>query len=166
MAFLTQSMNQFAQTPILGLVDLIPAPNVFNAQINPSSSATAIQVGSAVKLLAGATTASTILVDVCTGPTDGPVYGIIPYNNRKNVYNPGDLCEVAAGSSVLFLKSSAAISRGDKVTTTAATTTADPTVATVATPTTQYVTGVALDVATAANQLIRVEIKPSFNSGV
>lgn len=164
MAFLGQAMNVFTQAPILGQVDLIPSPNVITAQILKTSTAPAIQVGDAVKLVAGSS--ATILVDVCTGPTDGPVLGVIPYNERKNLYVAGDLIEVAQALTYVFLKSSAAIARGDKVTTTASTTTADPTVATVTVVSTQYVTGKAVDTATAANQLIRVQIAPSFNGAV
>jgi len=164
MPFLGQAMNQFTQAPILGQVDVVPTPNVITAQINPSSSATTIQVGDVVKLIAG--TSSTILVDVCSGPTDGPVLGVIPYNERKNIYSAGDIVEVAQVNSYVYLKSSAAVARGAKVTTTASTTTADPLVTTVSVPSTQYVTGVSVDTATGANQLIRVQISPSFNSGV
>lgn len=164
MAFLGQQMNSFTQAPILGQVDLVPSPNVITAQIISSSTAPAIQVGDAVKLVTG--TSATILVDICTGPTDGPVLGVIPYNERKNLYSAGDLIEVAQVNTYVYLKASAAVARGAKVTTTASTTANDPLVTTVSVPSTQYVTGIAVDVATAANQLIRVQIAPSFNSGV
>ena len=163
MAFLTQTMNAFTQTPILGLVDLIPSPSVFAAMFNPASTGV-LQVGSVVKLITGPS--GLPLVDVCSGPTDGPVAGVVPYNERKNIYVPGDIINLLGLSSYVYLKTSAAVARGDKVTTTSATLTADPTVATVSSPTTQYVTGVAIDVASAANQLIRVRIYPSFNGGV
>lgn len=162
-AFISQAMNQFVQAPILGLVDQTPSPNVVTAQIKPTSSAAAIQVGSALKLVAG--TASTILVDVCTGPTDGPVFGIIPYNARKNIYAAGDLVEVGCASTYMYLKASGTVTRGDKVTTTAATTTADPVVATVSSASTQYVTGVAVDTG-ASGSLVRIQIAPSLNGAV
>jgi hypothetical protein len=164
MAFLTQAMNQFAQAPILGAVDMIPSPNVVSAQITSSSSATAIQVGSPVKLVAG--TSGSILVDVCSGPTDGPVFGVLLYNARKNLYVANDIVEVGCSDTFVYLRASAAVARGAKVTTTAATTTTDPLVTTVSVPSTQYVTGVAIDAAAAANDLIRVKIAPSFNLGV
>lgn len=164
MAFLTQSLNQFAQSPILGLVDQIPSLNVITAQILTTSAATAIQVGSTVKLVDG--TGANIIVDVCSAVTDGPVYGVILFNQKKNTYAPGDRVEIACVGSVLYLKTSAAVARGTKVGTTPATTTADPTVQAIATAATDYVTGVALDKATAANQLIRVQIQPSLNGAV
>jgi hypothetical protein len=156
MAFLTQAMNQFTQAPILGLVDLIPSPNVIGAQIVSTSTAS-IQNGSAVKLVDG--TGALPLVDAVTGPTDGPVYGVIPYTARKNLYVANDIVQVCLTTSFMYLKSSAAIVRGAVVSTVAATTTADPTVATAVTST-DYVLGVCIDKATAANQLVRINIKP------
>jgi hypothetical protein len=164
MAFITQAMNQFTQLPILGLVSMIPSPSVVSAQITSSSSATSIQVGDAVKLVDG--TSGSILVDKCSGPTDGPVYGVIPYNARKNTYVANDLIEVACVDTYVYLRTSAAVARGAKVTMTASTTTTDSLVTTVSVPSTQYVTGVAIDKAAAANDLIRIRILPSFNSGV
>lgn len=163
MPFLSQTMNQFVQAPILGMVDLIPSPNVITAQIDPASSATSIQVGDVFKLVDGSS--ATILVDKISGPTDGPVYGVLPYNNRKNVYEAGDLIELALATSFVYLKAGGTVARGDKVTTTASTTTADPTVATVTVPSTQYVTGKAVDAGT-IGQLIRINIAPSFNGAV
>ena len=160
MAFLTQPMNALTIAPILGAVDMIPTPDVVSAQILSTSSATAIQQGDAVKLVAG--TSGSILVDKCVGPGDGPVFGVIPYNERKNLYKPNDIIEVACGASYVYLLSSAAITRGTKVATTASTTTADPTVATDATQY-DYITGIAIDSATASGQLIRVKIQPSQN---
>jgi len=164
MPFLTQSMNQFAQDPILGLVSMIPSPNVVSAIINRASVATTIQVGDAVKLIDDVSGA--ITVDRCSGPTDGPVFGVIVYNARKNLYSPGDLIEVAGPASYVYLKTSAAVARGAKVTTTASTSSEDARVATVSAPATQYVTGIAADKASGANALIRVIVTPSLNSGV
>lgn len=164
MAFLTQAMNQFTQAPILGAVDLIPTPEVLACQIYASSTA-AIQNGTVVKQIA-VSSAGLPVVDAVTGPTDGPVFGVIPYTDRKNLYVAGDVVQVVKSAGYVFLKSSAAINAGDKVTATAATTSADPTVATVSTPTTQYVTGTALDTCAAANALIRIRIAPSLNGAV
>lgn len=163
MSFLTQTMNAFTQAPILGLVDLVPSSNNIAVQLSPSTAAVC-QVGSALKLIGGQ--AALPVVDVCSGPTDGPVFAVVPYNARKNLYVAGDIIDAACAGSFVFLRSSAAINRGDKVTTTAATTTTDPLVTTVSTPTTQYVTGKAIDLAPGADQLIRIQIAPSFNGAV
>ncbi len=163
MAQVVLNQNQFAQTPVLGQVSMVVNPDIVPARINPSSSAV-FQAGSAVKLISG--TANEILVDACTGPTDGPVFGVIVYNLRKNLLSAGDVASVACGGSYVFLEASAAITRGDKVTASAATTGNDPRIATVSTPSTQYVTGVAVDSAAGAGSLIRIKIAPSFNGAV
>jgi hypothetical protein len=161
MAFLSQSMNTFGQSPILGQVDMVPTPDVVSAQILSTSSATSIQVGDPVKLVAG--TSGAILVDKQTGPTDATVFGIIPYNERKNLYSPGDFIEVACGGTYVYLLSSGAIARGDTVSTTSSTTTADPTVAT-DTTSGHFITGTAVDVASGSGILIRVKIAPSTHA--
>lgn len=159
MAFLMQNMNQFTQSPIIGAVDLIPTPDVVTAQINPASVATAIQAGSAVKLLDGASGA--ILVDVQTGPTDAIVFGVIPFNERKNIYKAGDLVEVVL-AGFMYMRTTAAINRGVRVSITAATITTDPLIAANAVSA-NFTTGVTIDKATAADQLIRVRIQPLTN---
>lgn len=159
MAFIKQNMNQFSQTPILGQVDLIPAPDVVSAQVLPTSTLTSLQQGDPVKLVTGNSNA--ILVDKQTGPTDAAVFGIIPYNARKNLYVKGDLIDVVC-SGTMYMLSSAAVVRGTTVAITSSTTTTDPLVTTDAT-TAHFITGIALDEASAANQLIRVQIKPSKN---
>ncbi len=163
MSFLKQNMNQFTQSPMLGAVDLIPSPDVVTGQITPSSTATAIQQGSAVKLVGSAagTSSGAILVDVQTGPTDAAVFGVIAYNERKNLYVKGDIVEVVR-SGYMYMLTSAAVVRGTRVAITAATTTADPTVAGDATSG-HFTTGIAVDEATASGQLIRVSVQPLVN---
>jgi hypothetical protein len=165
MAQVVQNQNQFAQTPILAQVSMLPNPDIVSALLNPSSTAV-LQAGSSVKLIASTGLGTQVVVDAVSGPTDGPVFGVIAYNLRKNLYSPGDVCEVACNLSYITLLSSAAIARGQKVTATAATTGNDPTVAAVTVPSTQYVTGVAIDPAAGAGALIRVKVQPSFNGTV
>lgn len=159
MAYIKQNMNQFAQTPILGQVDLVPGIDVVSAQILPTSVAAWIQQGQAMKLVTGSSNA--ILVDVQTGPTDAMVFGVIPYNARKNIYLKGDFVELVCAGT-MYMLSSAAIVRGTTVAITAGTITTDPLVTTDAT-TLHFITGIALDEASGANILIRVQIKPSKN---
>jgi hypothetical protein len=157
MAQLVQNQNQFAQTPMLAQVSQIPNPNIFEAQILPASPATNITAGDAVKLVTGAGTQ--IQVEICTGPTDGPVFGFIVFNLRKNSgILPGDTVEIAAVNSVITLKASAAIARGANVSATPGDATNDPLVTT--SVATNFVAGQALDRATAASQLIRVLVNP------
>ena len=163
MAQLVQNQNQFAQTALLGQVSMIPTPDIVSALFSPSSSAV-LQNGSAVKLITGVSPG--IMVDAVSGPTDGPVFGTVIYNMRKNLYSAGDIVEVACGGSYIQLETSAAVARGAKVTSTAATAGNDPTIATVSTASTQYVTGVAVDSSTGSGQLVRVKIQPSLNGAV
>lgn len=159
MAFLKQNMNQFGQTPILGQVDLIPSPDVVSAQVNPASVLTSLQQGDPVKLITG--TSGAILVDKQTGPTDASVFGVIPYSARKNLYVKGDMIEVVR-AGYMYMRSSAAVVRGTKVAITVSTTTTDPLVTTDATSG-HFITGIAIDEASAADQLIRVLISPATN---
>lgn len=159
MAFQLQNQNQFTQAPILGAVDLIPTTDVVTAQVLPTSALTSLQVGDPVKLVTGSSGA--ILVDKQTGPTDAIVFGVIPYNEKKNLYVKGDLIEVVI-AGVMYMRTSAAVVRGTRVAITSSTTTTDPLVATDAT-TGHFTTGIALDEASAANQLIRVRILPATN---
>lgn len=163
MALLTQPMNQFAgPAPILGQVDQIPNPDIVSAQIISTSVATGLQNGSPVKLVAGV--GGSMLVDSHLGPTDtAPVFGIIAYNERKNLYSPGDYVEVACGGSYIYGLSSAAIVRGTNVAVTPAVlNTSDPTIAT-DTTTLHFVAGVAVDQAAAAGVLIRFKVAPAKN---
>lgn len=157
MAQLVQNQNQFAQTPMLGQVTQIPNPSILEVQILPASPATVITQGTAVKLVTGAGTQ--IQVEVCVDETDGPVFGFITFNMRKNTYSPGDTVEIATVGSIITLKASAAIARGARVSSAAPSSGVDPSVKTAVA--TNYVAGRALDRATAADQLIRVVVEPS-----
>jgi hypothetical protein len=159
MAYLTQNQNQTFMAPIIGMVDLAVPPNTKTVLLDPASTNVYVQAGSPVKLVAKATKGQ-IVVDVCTGPTDGPVFGIVLYNPRKNTYAAGDLMEVGCSGTVVFLESSTAVNRGTHVNSTAATSSADPLVTTVANNT-DYQVGIALDQTAAANDLIRIEVRPS-----
>ena len=159
MSFLTQNMNQRGMTPILGAVDLIPSPDTVTAQIDPASTFAYFQVTSAVKLKTGSSGA--IFVDAQTGPTDAAVWGVIPLNAQKNKYAAGAIIEVLR-SGYIYLRTSAAVVRGTRVAMTAATATSDPVVQTDATSG-HFTLGIAIDEASAADQLIRVQISPLTN---
>jgi hypothetical protein len=156
MAQLVQNQNQFAQTGMIGQVSQLPNPNVIPAQILPASPATVITAGTAVKLVTGAGTQ--IQVEICTAVTDGPVFGFICFNMRKNTYSPGETVEIACVNSIMLMKASAAIARGANVAATPPSVGNDPLVTTAVA--TNFVAGQALDRATAASQLIRVMVNP------
>lgn len=150
---LTQNQNQFAQTPVLGQVDMLVNPSIISVKIDPDSVATKLQVGQGFKLVDVA--GPEIIVDQVDDEED-VVFGVAIYNPRKQLYAAGDTIEVAIGGSVVYLETSAAVARGAKVE-------LDPSGPTVATLTDfpdDCQVGIALDKASASGQLIRVLIQP------
>lgn len=160
MTQLSQNQYQFSQTALIGMVAEQPIDTV-TCQINPNTTAAYIVAGCAVKLIAN--TGPEKVVDVTTSAADGPVYGIIAYNMRQNVWTAGAHVEVHTDLNVVFLKSSAAINRGARVSVTNPTASGnDPTVATDTTAN-DYTVGVAETQCAAANTLIKVRVKPALN---
>jgi hypothetical protein len=156
------NQNQFTQAPVIGQVAFQPNVDTETCQINPNTAATYIQAGCAVKLIANA--GPEIVVDVTSGPSDGPVYGVIAYNPRINKYGASDRVEIASTSNIIYLKSSAAINRGNRVSVTNPTTsTNDATVASDATAGDSTI-GFALTQVSGANQLVKVKIAVGSNS--
>jgi hypothetical protein len=153
-----QNQNQFAQTPLLGQIDLVAGPNnVISARIDPSSSATAAQLQAGIPFKIVDVQANDIVVDVAA-ITD-QAFGVIVYNPRKNQYAVGDIVELACRGSVVYMETSAAIARGAKVQAATAT-------GLIATRTsTNFRVGVVLDKPTAANVLARVLIDPASDTG-
>ncbi len=154
-----QNQNQFAQTPLLGQVDLIAGPNnVISCQIDPASTATAAQLtaGSPMKIVDVAGTQ--IIVD--TAAITDVATGVIIYNPRKNIYVAGDTIELGCSGTVVYLETSAAIARGVAV----QAATADGLVAT-RTGASNAGLGIMIDKPAAANVLARVQIRPTTASG-
>lgn len=158
MANLSQNQNQTFQTAMLGQLTMDPQPGCIPCQVDPSSSVTTGCAGCAVKLISKA--GPNIVVDFCVGTTDGPVYGIVPYRLRKNTYAAGDQISVAPRGSFIMMKTSAAVVRGTNVAVLNPTvSTNDPTIATTTTVG-DYVAGVAMGQAAAANALIKMQVAP------
>lgn len=148
---LTQNLNQFAQTPLLGEVDFTVNPNIKSVKIDPSSVATVLQVGQWFKLVNVA--GPEIIVDVAAA-TDVP-YGVAIYNPRKNLFAAGDTIELGCAGTVVYLEASAAIARGANVQN-------DPTGPTVATlAASNAKVGISLDKPAANHDLTRVEVAPA-----
>ena len=142
--------NQFAQTSVLGSPDLAFNFNTKSVLLDPESVATKLQVGQAVKLVAGAV--PQILVDQANS-ADVP-FGVIIFSMKKNTYRKGQTVEVACKGNVLYLEAAAAVTRGAAVENV-------PTGPTVQTKASGARLGYALDQASGAGELIRVEIDPA-----
>lgn len=163
MSNLAQNQNQFTQAPILGQVGFQPNVDTQTCIINPSTAAAAgtITAGCVVKLVPS--TSPEIVVDVTSGPSDGPNFGVIAYNPRKNTYAAMDKVEVACDQNVIWLKSAAAINRGQRVSVTnPSVSTNDATVAADVTAG-DYTIGIAETQVSGAGQLIKIKIKPALN---
>jgi len=149
----SQNLNQFTQTPSLGAPDLAFNFNTKSVMINPNSVATALQVGQAVKLIAGNT--PTILVDQAAN-NEKP-FGVIIAQLKKNTFVKGEVVEIAGSGNVIYLESAAAISRGADVEN-VPTAVGGPQIQT---KSAGNKIGTAIDQASGAGQLIRVEISPA-----
>lgn len=152
----TLNPNQFSIQPQLGAPDLTFNFNTKTVQINPASVGT-FQVGTAVKLIAGA--GPSILVDVAAASDN--VYGVIWNSLKKNVnLAPGKFVEIACAGSVIHLEAAAAVNRAALVEYVPAGTDG-PEVQTKASGT---ALGRAIDQAAGAGTLIRIEIAPGATS--
>lgn len=161
-ANLALNQNQTFQTPMLAMVTMDPQPNTIPAQIYPSSTATVIVAGCAVKLVNNV--GPNVQVDVCTSQSDGPIFGVIPYNMRKNTYGAGDPVEVCGRGSILMLKTYAAVQRGVAlVNRNPAAATDDPMVESNLTIG-NYILGSSLGYAAAGSGLIKVQVAPGIVS--
>lgn len=143
-----QNMNQFAQGPVKGSLSAIPSPTTISCQLTIASSNTLV-AGSAVKLIAGS--AHTILVEK-SAATEA-IFGFVIFNPKKASFAAGDPVEIALPNSVMYMESSASFNRGQLVEQVAS---GDKVAPYAGVNTT---VGLALDTASAANQLVRVLIR-------
>ena len=158
-----QNQNQFKQTPVIGQVAFQQNVDTQTAVINPSTAAAAgtITAGCAVKLINYAS--PEIVVDVTSGANDGPIFGVIGYNPRKNSYAANDHVEVLTDQDVVYMFSAGAINRGQRVSVTNPVAAGNaPTVA-VDNTSGDYTLGIAETQVTAAGQFIKIKIKPALN---
>lgn len=152
-----QNMNQFKQSVAVGELDLQTSPNGagFTVLVSPSSTTEGMVPGEGVKLVDLA--ASDIkginpIVDERALDADA-IFGVKIFNTKKNSNVAGDIIQVAGKGAVIWMNAGAAIARGASV---------DLVLATpgnVVTAAGATVLGVALDKASAADQLIRVLIQ-------
>lgn len=141
-----QNLNQLAETPVKGMLAGIVNPATISAQIYDGSTNTLV-AGDLVDFVA--VKGNMIIVDKAVGGSTGSL-GFVVYSPKKNKYTAGDAIEVAMSNSVIYLESAGAIQRGHPVEFVATGSLVksalwvNPCV------------GRALDIATAANQLVRV----------
>ena len=148
---LNQTMNQFNELPVLGQVDLGGfSSNVISARVD-NAQATPLVAGQPVKL---ATTAGGVPSVVALSANSDATFGYVVYNVKDINYPANSKLEIAIEGTVEWLNSGGSITRGgavENVYTTPGNV--------IASGGTNPAIGIAIDGATAANQLTRVYIK-------
>lgn len=152
----TQNMNQFKQSNVVGELDLQTGNNaaVFTVLLSPSYAGTGVVPGEGLKLvdLAGSDVAGVPPIVGVRALDADAIFGVNVFNTKRNTTQKGEIVQVAGKGAVMWLNAGAAIARGASV---------DLVLATpgnVVTAAGATVLGVALDKATAADQMIRVLI--------
>lgn len=154
----TLNQNQFKQSRVLGEPDLTlnPTPNVYSVRFNPEATVDTdfLTPGEGVKLvdLAGNDVNGVPIVDERAADADA-IFGVKIFDTKNGSNDPSDIVQVAGKDAVIWMNAGAAIARGAKVALVLATP------GNVVTQTTEALFGLALDKATAADQLIRVQVK-------
>lgn len=147
---MVQKINQFAQKPEKGQVDLHHGGAAISVLVD-TAQATPLVPGQAVKLVDSSSKMMTI-VDAANATSKA--HGVVLRNNQKSEFEAYDACEIGINGAVVQMEASAAIARGASVAYSA-------TGAKVATAVaTNVVLGVALDKALADGDIIRVMIAP------
>jgi len=107
-----QELNQFIQSPLLGVPDLKFSQNTISVQID-STQATPLLAGSAVKCVDSA--GGVMKVVGCSANSD-EVMGFIVYDIKSQQFVAGDRAEIARKGDVLYLIAAGPIARGAQVT--------------------------------------------------
>ena len=148
---LNQTLNQFNELPVLGQIDLGGfSSNVISARVD-NAQATALVAGQPVKL---ASTAGGVPSVVALSANSDATFGYVVYNVKDINYPANSKLEIAIEGTVEWLNSGGSITRGgavENVYTTPGNV--------IASGGTNPAIGIAIDGATAANQLTRVYIK-------
>lgn len=151
-----QNQNQFSQAGVVGMLDQKFNYNTKEAQIDSSETGT-LKPGQAVKIVDSAGGIPKVVA--ITANTD-EVWGFINFSNKDQSFVAGDKCGISQKGNVMWMIATAAIARGVQVT-------VDKTyVGGVQTKNSgDRIVGHTYDKATAAGQLIRVELAvPSFTT--
>lgn len=150
------SQNQFAQSPLIGMIDLRFPFNSVSVQIDVAQ-ATALYPGAAVKMVDSADGVPKVIG--CSANSD-EVLGFINYDIKTVAFLAGMPAEISMAGNVMYLMATGAIARGVKVVLNLQTMGG---VAAASGSGGEDVVGWAYDKAAAAGTLIRVFLKtPSF----
>ena len=152
---MTQNINQFSQTPLLGQLDLEFAGSVIAAQVD-AAQATALVAGQPVKL---ATTRGGLPKVISLAANTDQAFGFVAYNLKDQSFAAQANLEVAMFGTVMWMNSGGAITRGASVEVVQSTPGN-----VIASGGTNPVVGFALDGAAASNALIRVFIQAPFSA--
>lgn len=148
--------NQFAQSTIVGMVDLPFSTDTISVQID-ASEAGSLLPGQAVKIVDSSGGVPKVIA--CSADTD-EVFGFLNYNIKNAVFRAGMAAEISQAGNVMFLQASAAIARGAKVVSKVATAGG---VGPISGAGGENIVGYALDKASAAGDIIRIKLLcPSF----
>lgn len=148
------NQNQFAQAPIVGMVDQKYAFNTKACQVDMAQTGSLL-VGQAVKLVDSAGGLPKV---VAVTANSDEVWGFINYSNKDQSFAAGAPLEVSQKGNVIYLVATGAIARGAQVTVDITYTGGVQ-----SKNSGDKIVGFALDKATAQGQIIRVELSaPSY----
>lgn len=151
-----QDQNAFAQSALLGMIDLRFDYDTVAVQID-SSQATALAAGAAVKIVDSADGVPKVVG--CAANSD-EVFGFINYDIKSQSFAAGAMAEISQGGNVMYLYATAAIARGARVILQLST---NGGVGPLVGSGGADIVGFAFDKASAAGALIRVKLSvPSF----
>lgn len=106
------NINQFAQSPVQGQLDLAINPTVVSGVVS-STSAGGLIAGQAVKMVDAAGGIPTF-VEAALNTDD--VYGFLCYNIKNSTFEVGEAVEIACmRNSVMYMTASGAIARNAQV---------------------------------------------------
>jgi hypothetical protein len=150
------NINAFAQSPLLGVIDMRFPYNTISVMID-TSQATGLYFGAAVKMVDSADGIPKVVG--CAANSD-EVLGFINFDIKTIKFTAGMTCEISMSGNVIYLYATGAIARGVQV---SLDLTTNGGVRSAAGNTGDKIVGWALDKAAAAGALIRVYLKtPSF----
>jgi hypothetical protein len=150
------NQNQFALSPIVGMLDGRLNANTIPAQIDYSQSGN-LSPGQAVKVVNSS--GGVLKVIACAANSD-EVIGFINYDIKSQSFAPGQAVEISQEGNIMYLQATGAIGRGVQVTLDIS---AVGGVGALVASSGKKLVGYAMDKASASGDLIRVRLKcPSF----